>query len=467
MPLPKPRADESREDWIARCVPLLDEFKDNDQRVAVCHQIWDDRLKGEQTVELTASRLAIGDEAAQLLDELRASNALFQSLDGTPNTHFFIMDLTTAGVPSQHRGPTKYQLSTKGVAAALPTLISKPIHITSELDGHFDQGQPPKPIGTFLGAVPMEQADGSVVIRTVGTLWDLDFPDEVREIQASRQVLGGSYEITFQPANVQALSEGVVEIGEWAFSGAAILRRTSAAYPSSKLLVANATPTGAAGDPAPPQPAPDPTPPRRANSMKYPGIPEELEAAVEGLIAHAVKAARAESTQSDLQAKYDGLVTAMDDMKKKHKDEMDAKDAAVAQSAGQAAEQVAALEAQIAEQKASLEAATEEFRTVVAERDALKSEKTELELTSKAEAEWSKLAADHGFDEKQKAEKMPLIRKGLTAGLSIEDSKKLYAGTGRARVRLMAGAGDSNPTDADDMAKRFPVLGRLVNGAKK
>ena len=39
MPIPKPRSDESRDDFIQRCMDddtMLDEYSDVDQRLAVC-----------------------------------------------------------------------------------------------------------------------------------------------------------------------------------------------------------------------------------------------------------------------------------------------------------------------------------------------------------------------------------------------------------------------------------------------
>ncbi len=43
---PEPGADESREDFMARCVPMLiEEGKDKDQAVAVCSSIWDNKGK--------------------------------------------------------------------------------------------------------------------------------------------------------------------------------------------------------------------------------------------------------------------------------------------------------------------------------------------------------------------------------------------------------------------------------------
>ncbi len=44
MPMPKPKADESEDDFIDRCMSdqvMKDEYDDTDQRLAVCHSLWD------------------------------------------------------------------------------------------------------------------------------------------------------------------------------------------------------------------------------------------------------------------------------------------------------------------------------------------------------------------------------------------------------------------------------------------
>jgi hypothetical protein len=39
--MPKPHKDESKEDFIGRCVPILiNEGRDKDQAVAMCYSIW-------------------------------------------------------------------------------------------------------------------------------------------------------------------------------------------------------------------------------------------------------------------------------------------------------------------------------------------------------------------------------------------------------------------------------------------
>jgi len=41
MPIPTPKKNEKKSDFISRCMSALsDEFEDNEQRSAVCHQQW-------------------------------------------------------------------------------------------------------------------------------------------------------------------------------------------------------------------------------------------------------------------------------------------------------------------------------------------------------------------------------------------------------------------------------------------
>lgn len=57
MPLPKPKDGESKDEWIERCMgneAMKSEFPDNDQRLAVCHQRWED--KGKKSAEPAPER---------------------------------------------------------------------------------------------------------------------------------------------------------------------------------------------------------------------------------------------------------------------------------------------------------------------------------------------------------------------------------------------------------------------------
>lgn len=48
MPLPKPKAEETQKDFIARCMSdkiMIAEYQRQDQRLAVCYISWRDRNK--------------------------------------------------------------------------------------------------------------------------------------------------------------------------------------------------------------------------------------------------------------------------------------------------------------------------------------------------------------------------------------------------------------------------------------
>lgn len=51
MPKPKP-SEESRSDWMKRCVPvLIEEGRDQDQAVAICSSMWDRAKTGEKALD--------------------------------------------------------------------------------------------------------------------------------------------------------------------------------------------------------------------------------------------------------------------------------------------------------------------------------------------------------------------------------------------------------------------------------
>lgn len=46
MPMPKPKNDESKDDFLNRCMSdsvMNDEYEDDSQRYAICNNIWDDK----------------------------------------------------------------------------------------------------------------------------------------------------------------------------------------------------------------------------------------------------------------------------------------------------------------------------------------------------------------------------------------------------------------------------------------
>lgn len=48
MPIPKPKANETQEEFVSRCMSddqMMIEYKRQDQRLAVCYVTWRDRNK--------------------------------------------------------------------------------------------------------------------------------------------------------------------------------------------------------------------------------------------------------------------------------------------------------------------------------------------------------------------------------------------------------------------------------------
>lgn len=504
------------------------------------------------TTELAASQIIAGQDASQLLKDLIGSNPLFAAIKDSPNTHFVVFDLTSVGKPSQHNGPVKYQLKKDGLASALPTIISKPIHVTSGFDAHFEAGRDPKPIGAFLGAVGIENEDGSVTVRAVGTLWDRDFPGLVEEIKTNKTKLGASYEIVYLAASAERIAPDVLEIGQYEFSGGAILKKKAAAYPETQILVANqdsaevfdvmdevdfaslsaylreATSllrskrltyeerqnlkdsdfaliqtvedkrTGKKRkirrfpihDEAHrknawsrvPQEKTDLTDEERARvrdrimnkaksagddwakayvkrdgqwvkknntqggrTMKYPGIPDELEPVVDGLIAHAVR---------DLEAKRAELQSMVDDMMKD--DEEKKKKAAAAE------QRVAELEPQVKDLTDKLAASEKSLSETQAALSTVQGEIEEAKLAQRVEQEWQKLVAEHKFTDKQKAEKLPILKKLVAAKepVNLDEYRTLMSGAqAKTKVPLFASGGDAGqgPT-AEELKRQFPSI---------
>lgn len=82
MPLPKPNAGESQDEFVERCMSndaMKEEFPDNDQRLAVCYQRWKDKdQKSFEPVEMsTFERRYFAEAEIRLADpENEESNAI-------------------------------------------------------------------------------------------------------------------------------------------------------------------------------------------------------------------------------------------------------------------------------------------------------------------------------------------------------------------------------------------------------
>ena len=106
MPQPTPNDGETHDDWIDRCMSnptMIDEYDDNDQRLAVCNTIWDDSRSKEPESKATMKpeRLAITNKMAEVRvakraegddepHEIRGYAAVFYN--GTPETEFRLWD---------------------------------------------------------------------------------------------------------------------------------------------------------------------------------------------------------------------------------------------------------------------------------------------------------------------------------------------------------------------------------------
>jgi len=83
MPLPKPKDGEEKEKWIERCMSndaMKEEFPDNKQRLAVCHQKWRD--KDKKAMEIEEVRDAT--EENTLLNEFEEVDA--EEVDDSPTS---------------------------------------------------------------------------------------------------------------------------------------------------------------------------------------------------------------------------------------------------------------------------------------------------------------------------------------------------------------------------------------------
>lgn len=413
-------------------------------------------------IEVAAAKVVTGQAATELIAALKQDNPLFSRLDGSPNGHFVVMDLTTLDRVSQHEGPVQYKLLSAGIKDALPTLIGKPVHVTTDFDGHLEAGARYKPIGVFMGGQVLEGVSptGGSTLRVVAMLWDGDFPEELEEIQNAQHALGASYEVAYSPSD--AIRNGnVIEVTKYVFAGGAILKKTAAAHPETQLLVANAPSmwTARPREETPPATSRDTT--RRIAMGKFGGIPAEHDAAVQAAVDAALAAQEQSRSKSTLEADNTRL-----------KEQL----AAQEQTLGEQAAKITALEAekvaltnQANEKTAALVTATAELATLREEKDA-------VEKAAAIEAGWKKIATEHGFsltDEKIKAAKLPLLTKlANKEALTVDEYLELGRGGVRpgaadgSRMRLVVAGASGTPDapDPDALKKTWPSLGKVVSG---
>ncbi len=421
----------------------------------------EERFLYKGTVELAASGDVVEASSAngkKMLATLKSQNPLLASLDNSPNAHLVLFDLTMAGQESRHQGPYHYKLAASGLDAAMPSLITKPIHVTADYDAHFEDGEDPKVVGVFLGSMKVKNDDGTETLRALGTIFESDFPDVLEYIKANKKKLGASYEVVYAASNAKKVRADLIEISEYEFTGGAILHKAAAAHPSTQVLVADTVKTPRASIPGGKL--------MKTKKDALAGIPAEYHGPVNALIASAVAEIGDRTEVAELQAT---LATTQSEIVKLNE--------SAAASAKTIAELTAARDtavkatATLQEKHAALETAhatlTVEKDTVAATLATLKAEADAKDLAVKVEAQWTKIQADYGHPDSAKEELLPLVAKLVAAKEPItpEEGQKLFAAgkatnPDRKKVPLHAGAGNPGEIDKAALARDWPVAFR-------
>jgi hypothetical protein len=151
-------------------------------------------------------------------------------VEGHPNRRRFRGVLTTVNVasdraPSGARGH-RVMLTAAAVEAAIPSLLGMAVDYTPDLDGHDAR----RKVGIITAAELSRRVEGrGQQLDVSGYLFEKDFPEIVAEIGSKgRASLGMSYEIA--DVRVVDAEAAVWVIREFTFTGAAVLRRSKAAY---------------------------------------------------------------------------------------------------------------------------------------------------------------------------------------------------------------------------------------------
>jgi hypothetical protein len=180
--------------------------------------------------------------------DLEAMALAMPEVEGHPNRLPFRGVLTLVGIASR-RAPSgarkhRVMLTRKATEAALPSLLGMALDYAPALNAHDRR----RKIGVITEAeiVPLKagSSDPAAQITVNGFLYAHDFPDVVDELRAGHGTLGMSYEIT--DAIVISPSSPIWTVTAFTFTGAAVLRRDSAAYPETWIAVNQATATSSA-----------------------------------------------------------------------------------------------------------------------------------------------------------------------------------------------------------------------------
>lgn len=256
--MPMPIKDESKEDFIKRFMSSEESnksFPQSQQRYAVALSVWKKRKNKKAKVSgMKVDNLEI---QASLLEE-EVTNEIAQEygyeLDEIDQNGYHLVEFDlmlldepcTPSVEGELKGKVKeFVFDSSGAEEYLNSLKNKPIHINENFDGHFDlikgEGQKQEKkytvAGSFLGGRITTNDEGAKVVRCLAGLFDKSLPQQVEEIKASKEDLGASFELN--PTEVEIDKDSLVAtVKSWVFSGAAILKKSFAAFPETALLIA-------------------------------------------------------------------------------------------------------------------------------------------------------------------------------------------------------------------------------------
>lgn len=171
------------------------------------------------------------------------------SVAAHPNRLPFRGVLTLVDAPSE-RAPAgarghRVLLTRAAAEHALPSLLGMGLDFTPSLDGHDAR----RKVGIITAAevvpstecrVPREDRDSQLgtrysVLVVSGYLFAKDFPDVVRELRAAGKALGMSYEVA--DAKVADVSAQIWTLNEVTFTGAAVLKKSKAAYAGTSIEI--------------------------------------------------------------------------------------------------------------------------------------------------------------------------------------------------------------------------------------
>jgi hypothetical protein len=153
-----------------------------------------------------------------------------------------LVDAASERAPAGARGH-RVLLTREAAERALPSLLGMGLDFTPSLDAHDAR----RKVGVITGAEIVPSTEYRVpssnsklgtrysVLAITGYLYARDFPDVVRELRAAGQSLGMSYEVA--DAKVADVGAKVWVLTEVTFTGAAVLKKSKAAYARTSIEI--------------------------------------------------------------------------------------------------------------------------------------------------------------------------------------------------------------------------------------